>query len=76
MNRSIAFNLLELAFEVITEENLIFIDYILKVLKNAHWRKPNNDNWGIEALSYEKSSTGYVGINNLGCICYMNSTLQ
>ena len=24
----------------------------------------------------EKSSTGYVGIKNLGCICYMNSLLQ
>ena len=23
-----------------------------------------------------KSSTGYVGLNNAGCICYMNSTLQ
>lgn len=24
----------------------------------------------------EKSITGYVGIKNLGCICYMNSFLQ
>lgn len=24
----------------------------------------------------EKSSTGYVGIKNLGCICYMNSLMQ
>lgn len=23
-----------------------------------------------------KSSTGYVGIKNLGCICYMNSFMQ
>ena len=24
----------------------------------------------------EKSATGYVGIKNLGCICYMNALIQ
>lgn len=27
-------------------------------------------------MDSEKSSTGYVGIKNLGCICYMNSLFQ
>lgn len=27
-------------------------------------------------LGLSKSRTGYVGLKNLGCICYMNSTLQ
>lgn len=24
----------------------------------------------------EKSATGYVGLKNIGCICYMNSIMQ
>lgn len=24
----------------------------------------------------EKSSTGFVGLKNIGCICYMNSIMQ
>jgi len=27
-------------------------------------------------MDSEKSSTGYVGLKNLGCICYMNSLFQ
>jgi ubiquitin carboxyl-terminal hydrolase 9/24 len=27
-------------------------------------------------MESEKSSTGYVGLKNLGCICYMNSLFQ
>jgi ubiquitin C-terminal hydrolase len=27
-------------------------------------------------MSQEKSRTGYVGLNNPGCICYMNSSIQ
>jgi ubiquitin carboxyl-terminal hydrolase 9/24 len=27
-------------------------------------------------MAQEKSSTGYVGLKNLGCICYMLSLLQ
>lgn len=30
----------------------------------------------IQLKNKDKSQTGYVGIKNLGCICYMNSLLQ
>ncbi len=32
--------------------------------------------WDIVPEAGEKSTTGYVGIKNLGCICYMNALLQ
>lgn len=27
-------------------------------------------------IAKHKSKTGFVGLKNMGCICYMNSTLQ
>ncbi|KAL6068267.1 USP domain-containing protein, variant 2 [Balamuthia mandrillaris] len=32
--------------------------------------------WGFSPTAGERSSTGYVGLKNLGCICYMNSLMQ
>jgi ubiquitin C-terminal hydrolase len=32
--------------------------------------------WDFEPSSEEKSATGFVGIRNLGCTCYINSTVQ
>jgi ubiquitin carboxyl-terminal hydrolase 9/24 len=37
------------------------------------WRTNKEKDWNISLIESEKSSTGYVGIKNLGCICYMNS---
>ncbi|CAM9948742.1 unnamed protein product, partial [Sphacelaria rigidula] len=31
---------------------------------------------GVVKHKSHKSRTGYVGLKNMGCICYMNSTLQ
>ena len=43
--------------------------------------KKNNSNSEIETSKkynnqYERKKLGYVGLKNLGCICYMNSTMQ
>jgi len=36
-----------------------------------------HQDWLIESQKrQEKSKTGYVGIQNPGCICYMNSCIQ
>jgi ubiquitin carboxyl-terminal hydrolase 9/24 len=40
------------------------------------WRTNKEHDWSISLRESEKSSTGYVGIKNLGCICYMNSLFQ
>jgi len=34
------------------------------------------EDWGFESKTEEKSESGYVGLRNLGCICYMNSLTQ
>jgi uncharacterized UBP type Zn finger protein len=43
---------------------------------NPSWRTNKDIDWNISLMDSEKSSTGYVGIKNLGCICYMNSLFQ
>jgi uncharacterized UBP type Zn finger protein len=43
---------------------------------NPSWRTNKDLDWNISLMDSEKSSTGYVGIKNLGCICYMNSLFQ
>jgi ubiquitin carboxyl-terminal hydrolase 9/24 len=42
----------------------------------GQWRTKRLNDWLITPKMNEKSSTGYVGIKNLGCICYMNGFLQ
>ena len=43
--------------------------------QNPQWRTNKEQDWNISLMD-EKSSTGYVGIKNLGCICYMLSLFQ
>ena len=43
---------------------------------NPSWRTNKETDWSISLMDSEKSTTGYVGIKNLGCICYMNSLFQ
>lgn len=40
------------------------------------WRSRHFSDWNIQSKFNDKSSTGYVGLYNLGCICYMNSLMQ
>ena len=49
------------------------LDYLRKFNENSSWRTNKEHDWNISLMDSEKSSTGYVGIKNLGCICYMNS---
>ena len=44
--------------------------------QNPSWRTHKDIDWNISLMDSEKSSTGYVGLKNLGCICYMNSLFQ
>jgi hypothetical protein len=51
---------------------------LLSLILPLH-RPPNygaRGEWEYEAKSEEKSETGYVGLKNLGCTCYMNSLMQ
>ena len=56
------------------------LDYVIDYLKIQHedpsWRTCKNADWNYHPRELEKSETGFVGMKNLGCICYMISTLQ
>lgn len=52
------------------------ISYLNAQHQDPHWRSSKSADWNYHPRAYEKSDTGYVGIKNLGCICYMISSLQ
>ena len=55
-------------------ENLgIVLKYLREFAGRASWRSNKTSDWAITHLDDEKSLTGYVGLKNLGCICYMIS---
>lgn len=57
------------------------VEYMRKTVYSSNvswfWRTPRCQDWSITTNDkQEKSSTGYVGLKNIGCICYMNSIMQ
>jgi hypothetical protein len=59
------------------------VDLILKLLKILNSFNPSKTNYNQISTNAKKSKSkkekkkcGYVGLKNLGCICYMNSILQ
>lgn len=74
--RNSAFKLI--ATMLIRLPHCIPIFYImgLTVLKTGYWRTRRSTDWNITNKVSEKSQTGYVGIENPGCICYMTSFFQ
>lgn len=74
--RKLAFCLLaELASQSYQNRSML----VLLLQKNhlrSHSGGRNPHEWNFEAKSDEKSGSGYLGMKNLGCICYMNAVLQ
>jgi len=52
------------------------LDYLTNLHLHGSWRTCTFNEWEIPVAQYDKSATGYVGLKNLGCICYMNSLMQ
>jgi uncharacterized UBP type Zn finger protein len=48
------------------------VQELMVVLRDAH----HISQWNYNPHALSKSETGYAGITNLGCICYMNSLIQ
>lgn len=63
------------------EGTLLFVEYLRDIVFSNNvswfWRTPRRTDWSITAENkQERSATGYVGLKNIGCICYMNSIIQ
>jgi len=75
-SRKGAFSLLS----AVCYNNPTYVEKLLNFLLDYHelgfWRSKRFMSWNIICSSEEKSSTNFVGLQNLGCICYMNSLLQ
>lgn len=75
-SRTAAFNLLNtLSIDCIQNLNKV-LNYIKEFSQQASWRTSKTQDWAISLTENEKSNTGFVGLKNLGCICYMNSVFQ
>lgn len=75
-SRKHAFTLaLTLACDCIDNLNIV-LEFMRSFNADPSWRTNKEADWSINLYEDEKSSTGHVGIKNLGCICYMNSLNQ
>ena len=75
-SRSNAFKLLNtLSRDCLSNYNEV-MQYLMPLHANATWRTKREADWNISPRANEKSMTGFVGLKNLGCICYMNSLMQ
>ena len=52
------------------------MQFLAKLQDLGFWRSKFYFDWDISLTYEEKNETNFVGIKNLGCICYMNSLLQ
>ena len=59
-----------------TSNTIELVEYLTSKMINAYWRSNFFSDWNISNSIMEKSKTGFVGVKNLGCICYMISLIQ
>ncbi len=72
-SRSAALKLVAVLSRDCLDNLSVVLQYINELGQRASWRSHKPSDWAITHLDDEKSSTGYVGLKNLGCICYMIS---
>lgn len=53
-----------------------FITYLLPLYKQTNWRIQKFGDWSISPVIIEKFPGGYIGLENMGATCYINSVLQ
>jgi len=75
-SRHAAFGLLQALSRNCPENLSKIIGFLTPIHAKGAWRTKREQDWSILAENSEKSAAGYVGLKNLGCICYMNSLLQ
>lgn len=63
------------------EGSILFIKFLNTTIYSndtcLFWRTHRKPDWNVATLTKnERSITGFVGLKNIGCICYMNSIMQ
>ena len=61
-----------------------FAKIVTKWMQSAKWRTPKDKDWDLKLFDKNKSNrrnkitsiSEFVGLDNLGCTCYMNSIIQ
>lgn len=76
ITRKEAFNLLKELCIHNPEALKSVLTYLSSQHQDPSWRSPRSADWNYHPRANEKSETGYVGMKNLGAICYMISSLQ
>ena len=74
LTRSSAFNVLKTLMNDPANMTGV-ITYLDSFHVDPNWRTKRYVDWNISPGSMEKSETGFVGMKNLGCICYLNSQI-
>ncbi len=72
----LVFRIIKEAFSKSNEVLNSFLDNLTQIMKGGSWRSNKKNSWDYNPILKQKSLTGYVGLKNLGCTCYMNSVLQ
>ena len=76
LSKKEAFELIKI---MITQSSEAF-DYLLTQAsgfsKDLSFRTCKSSDWQISSQDSERPFTGFVGLKNLGCICYLNSCIQ
>lgn len=75
-SRKIAMQLLQSMTIGLNDITVKAVHYLRQLLLNNYWRTSNAYDWNIQPITSERAKVGYVGLENLGCTCYMNSLIQ
>ncbi len=66
-SRCAGFNLINVLASECNPNLRVILDYLVPLHLKADWRTKSINDWNIIPKINEKSSTGYVGLKNLGC---------
>jgi len=75
-SRTIAYKLLDTLCKDSPANTSILMNCLQQFMSTIQKANITSNSWNYSPSSDTKSFYGYVGIKNLGCICYMNAMLQ
>lgn len=52
------------------------LERLEKLHEEPQWRGSRKQDWSLHPATQERSQTGFGGVKNLGCTCYLGSILQ